>query len=289
MGFNKLKLYSELLLISQTLFALPFAYMGILFAGSGTTKQWILVTIALIAARTAGMSFNRVIDASIDAKNPRTQNRIIPQRRIKKISVWLLSIISCIILVISSYLLNNLCFYLSFVAIILLFTYSYFKRFSSSSHFYLGFVEAAAPIGGYLAVQPSFDFITFLPAIAIMFWIAGLDILYAIQDYAFDKKEGLFSIPVRFGLTNASVISTLSYFISILALITAGILAQMGLIYLISLILVTIIFINQQYLGYTYKQSIEKIIPKIFFLNKFISPVLFLGMIFDRTIVIKLF
>ena len=182
-------------MIEQTLFALPFAYLGVLFANGKNISTWILVTIALASARTAGMSFNRVIDAKIDAKNPRTKDRLIPKGKAKKSEVWIIGIVSSLALVVSSYLLNSLCFYLSFAAVFLLLTYSYFKRFSSSSHFYLGFVEAAAPIGGYLAVTGEFSVVPFVLGAAILLWIAGLDIVYALMDVEFDKKRAFIRFP----------------------------------------------------------------------------------------------
>ena len=186
MDFKK---FSSLIMFEQTLFALPFAYLGVLFANGRHFSTWVLVTIAFVAARTAGMSFNRVIDAEIDGKNPRTKDRLVPSGKVTKSEVWLIGMLACLTLVGASFFLNNLCFYLSFPAIILLFTYSYFKRFSSSSHFYLGLVEAVAPIGGYIAVTGEISLVSVLLGCAILLWIAGLDIVYAVQDVDFDRKE----------------------------------------------------------------------------------------------------
>ena len=127
------KQFSNLIMIEQTLFALPFALIGVLFAESGTFMNWIWAVAALVAARTAGMSFNRVIDADIDAKNPRTRDRLIPKGEVRAATVWLTAAISSLVLIGASYMLNDLCFHLSFVAVFLLFAYSYFKRFSASS------------------------------------------------------------------------------------------------------------------------------------------------------------
>src|SRR6056297_3587911 len=149
MGF---KTFSELILAKQTLFALPFAYIGVLFAGGADLATWIWVSVALAAARTSGMAFNRVIDAEIDARNPRTRKRLIPRGEVRPAAVWALGLACLILLVFSAWRLNPLCFYLSFPAALLLFLYSWFKRFSAASHFFLGAVEAAAPVGGYLAV-----------------------------------------------------------------------------------------------------------------------------------------
>ncbi len=269
-------------MIEQTLFALPFALIGVLFAGMGTFVDWIWAIIALVAARTAGMSYNRVIDAKIDAKNPRTADRLIPKGEVKPSTVWVTAIISSLALILASYMLNELCFYLSFVAVFLLFTYSYFKRFSSSSHFYLGLVEAAAPIGGYLAVTGEFTMVPFVLGFAILTWIAGLDIVYALQDMSFDTKEKLHSVPVRVGEKNALAISALCYVLSISAMIYAGILTQKKIAYWISLALIGFIFFFQQKLARD--KNIESAVKTFFKINMFISPILFFGTLIDLLI-----
>ena len=273
------KQFSNLIMIEQTLFALPFALIGVLFAGSGTLMTWIWAITALVAARTAGMSFNRVIDADIDAKNPRTRERLIPKGEVRPAAVWLTAVISSIVLIGASYLLNELCFHLSFVAVFLLFTYSYFKRFSASSHFYLGFVEAAAPIGGYLAVTGEFSLVPFVLGFAILTWIAGLDIVYALQDMTFDEKEKLHSVPVRMGGEKALAISAICYLFSISAMIYAGILTQRKMAYWVALVLIGAIFFFQQELARD--DNISASIKRFFKINMYISPILFFGTLID--------
>lgn len=273
------KQFSKLVMIEQTLFALPFALIGVLFAGGGTFMTWLWAIVALVAARTAGMSFNRVIDAKIDAKNPRTSDRPIPKGEVKPAIVWLTAIISSLILIGAAFMLNRLCFLLSFPAVFLLFTYSYFKRFSASSHFYLGFVEAAAPIGGYIAVTGEFALIPFVLGFAIMTWIAGLDIVYALQDMAFDATEDLHSIPVRMGKQNALSLSAVCYILSLGAMIYAGILAQREIAYCIALVFIAAIFFIQQKLARS--ENIASAIKTFFKINMFISPLLFFGTLID--------
>ena len=273
------KQFSSLIMIEQTLFALPFALIGVLFAGSGTFMNWIWATTALIAARTAGMSFNRVIDADIDAKNPRTRDRLVPKGEVRPATVWLTAAISSLVLIGASFMLNDLCFHLSFVAVFLLFTYSYFKRFSASSHFYLGFVEAAAPIGGYLAVTGEFALVPFVLGFAILTWIAGLDIVYALQDMAFDTKEKLHSVPARLGVGKALAISAICYIASISAMIYAGILAQRKIAYWIALVLIAAIFTFQQKLARD--DNISDSVKTFFKINMYISPILFFGTLVD--------
>ncbi|MBN2418566.1 MAG: 4-hydroxybenzoate octaprenyltransferase [Deltaproteobacteria bacterium] len=272
MDFRK---FSELILLEQTLFTLPFAYLGLLFAGGGTFLEWVLVTIALVAARTSGMSFNRVIDAKIDKKNPRTKDRVIPRGDATPFTVWLIAILSAFVLILSAYLLNKLCFYLSFVAVFLLVTYSYLKRFSSSSHFYLGFVEAAAPVGGYFAVTGSIAFTPFLLGFVIMAWIAGLDIIYSIQDKEFDEKAGLYSIPVKMGNQKAIRISAICYACSFIAMALAGLIGRMKSPYWIAIFLVGVIFLYHQRLART--GMLGERFSRLFKTNMLISPLLLAG------------
>jgi 4-hydroxybenzoate polyprenyltransferase len=276
MDFKK---FGRLILIEQTLFALPFAYLGVLFAGKASPEVWIWVTLALAAARTAGMSFNRIIDVDIDAKNPRTKDRLLPQGKVSKRSVWIIAIASCIVLIGSSFMLNMLCFYLSFAAVILLYTYSYFKRFSASSHFYLGFIEAAAPVGGYLAVTGAFDILPFVLGVVIMTWIAGLDIVYAIQDVEFDRTENLHSLPLTIGKNRALFISAGCYALAVTGLVLAGISAGRNIPYWIAVACTAFIFIYQQKLAHS--SDIADAVKKFFRVNTIISPVLLIGTFID--------
>ena len=273
------KQFSRLIMIEQTVFALPYALIGVLFAGGGNVSHWLWAIIALVAARIAGMAFNRVIDAQIDAKNPRTSDRLIPTGAVSSKAVWITGILASLILMGSAYMLNSLCFRLSFMAVFLLFTYSYFKRFSASSHFYLGFVEAAAPIGGYLAVTGEFSLIPFVLGFAIMTWIAGLDIVYALQDTAFDTEENLHSIPVRIGNKNALTVSSACYICSLTALVYAGILACRHSVYYIAIACIGVIFFLQQRAAR--HNDIDPSVKTFFRLNMYISPILFVGSFID--------
>jgi 4-hydroxybenzoate polyprenyltransferase len=275
MDFKK---FSQLIMLEQTLFALPFAWLGVLFAGGGTLSVWIWTTLALVAARTAGMLFNRVIDAKIDAKNPRTRDRLLPRGKVCSEAVWFFAIVSSLVLIGSSAMLNSLCFYLSFPAVFLLFTYSYLKRFSSSSHFYLGFVEAAAPVGGFLAVTGKFALTPLVLGAVIMTWIAGLDIVYALQDMDFDREENLHSLPARLGRERALFISTLCYGLAIGSLVLAGSLEGMTSPYWLAVVAVGLLFLYQQILAR--RAQISPAVRKIFQANILISPILLCGTAF---------
>jgi 4-hydroxybenzoate polyprenyltransferase len=275
MGFKK---FSQLVMIEQTLFSLPFAYLGVLFAGGASVTVWVWVTVALVAARTAGMAFNRAIDAEIDAKNPRTAGRLVPSGEIQKLNVWLIGIVASLVLIVAAYVLNPLCFGLSFLAVGMLVTYSYFKRFSASSHFYLGMVEAAAPIGGYLAVTGELTWIPFVLGFVIMMWIAGLDIVYALQDEEFDAREKLHSIPVRLGRTRALTLSAICYALAMGALVLAGVHTDMAVPYWIGIALVGWIFAYQQ--GVARSKQVAMATRKFFRANMYVSPVLLSGTFF---------
>lgn len=275
MGFKK---FSQLVMIEQTLFSLPFAYLGVLFAGGASVTIWVWVTVALVAARTAGMAFNRAIDAEIDAKNPRTAGRLVPRGEIRKLNVWLVGVVASLALIVAAYMLNPLCFGLSFLAVGMLVTYSYLKRFSSSSHFYLGMVEAAAPIGGYLAVTGELTWVPFVLGFVIMMWIAGLDIVYALQDEEFDSRENLHSIPVRLGRTRALTLSAICYALALGALVLVGVHVGMAVPYWIGVALVGWIFAYQQ--GVARSEQVAVATRKFFRANMYVSPVLLSGTFF---------
>jgi len=273
------KKFFNLILAGQTLFALPFALLGVVFAGGADLKTWALTIVALAAARAAGMSFNMVIDAKIDAKNPRTKDRLIPKGEVAPWEAWMVAALSGLVLVLASFFLNPLCFYLSFAAIFLLFIYSFFKRFSASSHFFLGFVEAAAPMGGYLAAQGQFSMIPFALSAIILTWIAGLDIIYSLQDMEFDIKERLHSIPAALGKKKSLFISAACYMASLFVIVWLGFHTEKQTPYWIGASVVGAIFCYQQALAWKEEPPLH--IKKIFKANMFISPALFFGAALD--------
>lgn len=276
MDFKKLK---ELILIEQMLFALFLTYLGVLFAGGGSIMVWVWVTIALVAARTAGMAFNRLIDTGVDNKNPRARDRLVPRGDMTGGEARMLALGSCTALVIASYMLNSLCFYLSFAAIALLFSYPYLKRFSAVSSLYPGVIEAAAPIGGCLAVTGEFELVPFILGAAIMAWIAGLDVVYAILDIEFDRGEGHRSVPIRYGRERALSISTGLYIAALAALAGGGALTKKGIAYWVAVLCVALIFFRQQSLARS--DEVLQATEELFQINKYISPILFIGTFID--------
>ncbi|HEX5691509.1 MAG TPA: UbiA-like polyprenyltransferase, partial [Roseiflexaceae bacterium] len=194
----------------HTIFALPFAYLGAVLAAESlpqfSTLLWI--TLAMVGARTAAMSFNRAIDARFDAANPRTAMRPIPTGQLSVRATLILAVLSLLLLVGAAAMLNPLCLLLSPIAVVALAGYSYTKRFTWLCHFVLGFTDGIAPAGGWLAVNPTFVLPMVLLACAVAVWIAGFDIIYACQDVAFDRANGLHSAPARFGIPAALRLST---------------------------------------------------------------------------------
>ncbi len=221
-GFiRKVKNILDMIKFPHTVFALPFALTSAIIAArgipDGKTLFWILV--AMVGARSGAMAFNRWADAEIDALNPRTKNRHIPRGKIKKEHALMFSIASYALLVIAAYNLNPLCFYLSPVAIVVTAGYSYTKRFTWASHLILGLSLSMAPIGAWIAVKGDIEMPAILLGLAVLFWVAGFDVLYALQDIDFDRKYGLHSIPRFLGIRASLWVARLFHLLTVLFLI----------------------------------------------------------------------
>lgn len=233
MILSKLRVFLELIKFEHTAFALPFAYLG-LWAATGGRPGWRLffwVSLAMFGARTAGMSLNRLADADIDRLNPRTRNRPLVAGRFTKKAAWTAAALAAGVFFGSAYALGPLCFGLSFAAVVLLGGYHFVKRFSWASHFVLGLVLAAAPMGGWIAARGSFGLPPSLLALAVLFWVAGFDILYALQDEAFDREHGLHSVPARFGTGRALKISAACHATTMVFFAAFGVISGLGLVY----------------------------------------------------------
>ncbi len=231
--------FGRLVRFSHTVFALPFALASVALAWPAhpvglRTLIWIL--IAMVGARSAAMGFNRLADRKLDALNPRTLPWELPQGKVKVWEVSLLTGLSSLLLLYAAYRLNPLCFALSPLALAIIFFYSLTKRFTWASHLFLGLSLSLAPMGAWLAVTgvPSAmkELLTpFLLGVAVIFWLAGFDVIYSLQDYDFDRSHGLFSIPVRFGVAWGLRLSSLFHFFTVIFLFLVGISAGSGVIY----------------------------------------------------------
>src|ERR1700686_210206 len=206
----------------HSIFALPFALCGAMLAASGlpTAHQLLWIVVAMLAARSAAMAFNRLADAAIDAANPRTRTRALPAGHLSPAFVTTFVIVSCAIFILAAAQLNRFTLWLSPVALAVLLLYSYTKRFTRWSHLVLGFALGIAPAAAWIAVRGSLDPRILLLTAAVTFWVAGFDVLYACQDYDFDQHAGLHSIPRYCGIGNALWIARL-FHLSMLLLLAA--------------------------------------------------------------------
>lgn len=203
--YARIRVFLEMIKFSHTIFALPFAFTGALLAARGlpTPAQagWILM--AMVGARTAAMGLNRVIDAEIDARNPRTATRAIPAGLLSRAAVWVFIALSVALMLLAAGMLNPLCLYLSPVALAFLLLYSYCKRFTALAHVVLGICLAGAPLGAWIAIRGAVELPALLLGLGVLFWVAGFDVLYALQDLDFDRAAGLHSIPAALGVTGS--------------------------------------------------------------------------------------
>ncbi|WP_038069484.1 menaquinone biosynthesis prenyltransferase MqnP [Thermus scotoductus] len=237
---RRLRLYLDLIRFEHTLFALPFAYGGMLLAAGGWPgpRTFLLVTLAMVGARTMAMALNRLIDWKIDALNPRTQNRHLPKGLVKPWETLFLALVGLLLLTLAGLSLNPLTARLLPVAVFFLTIYSYTKRFTWLCHYVLGLTIGAAAAGGWIAVTGSFNPTAYWLWAGVGLWIAGFDILYATQDYTFDRAYGVKSIPARFGIPLALWIARATHLTAWLAFLLAGLSYGAGSLYFVGLLLV---------------------------------------------------
>ncbi len=225
-GLNRIAEYGELVKFEHTIFALPFAFSAMLLATpagqwpSLATVLWVL--LAMVGGRTYAMGLNRLIDAQIDGRNPRTKSRSIPAGRVKKHEAWMLVLVSAALLVFAAFQLPVICQMLLPVAFLILTIYSYMKLFSPLAHLVLGVALGSSAVGGWLAVTGELSWLPVIFGFAIVFWVAGFDIIYACQDYDFDQDAGLQSIPVALGLEQALWVSRVFHALTVLLLVLFG-------------------------------------------------------------------
>jgi 4-hydroxybenzoate polyprenyltransferase len=233
---DKTRTLLEMIKFSHTVFAFPFALMGAVLAvlaggAPPTVTQLLWIAAAMVGARSGAMGLNRLIDARIDAENPRTANRHIPSGQVKPAEAWLLVGASFALLLLAAWKLNPLCFYLAPVALFFLVLYSFCKRFTSLAHLVLGICLAAAPIGAWIALRGDIGWPVLVLGLAVLFWVAGFDIFYALQDLDFDRARGLHSIPARLGARRALWVARLFHLLMIALLLLLLAMPALGWIY----------------------------------------------------------
>ena len=239
---STVKKYLSLVKFSHTIFAMPFAFIGFFLAirtldplaGPGEKAlvvKFLLVIGCMVFARSAAMAFNRYLDRSFDAKNPRTAIREIPAGILKASSVLWFTITCCVLFMVCAWFINKLCFALSPVALIVVLGYSFTKRFTPLCHLVLGLGLSLAPIGAYLAVTGHFDLLPILFSFTVIFWVSGFDIIYALQDEEFDRANSLFSIPAWLGKGKALRVSEILHLLAATCVVSAGLYGGFGIWY----------------------------------------------------------
>lgn len=276
--------YAEFVKLSHTLFALPFALASMIVAarddrGWPGWKTFTLIVAAMVTARTCALSFNRIVDRHFDKANPRTAMRHLPSGQISLGGAIGLCVGSGLAFLATTYFINAICFYLSPLALFLICFYSLTKRFTDYTHLFLGIALSLAPLGAWLAVRGGFAIwpmhesvvLPLLLAFAVVFWLVGFDIIYAIQDYEFDRSHGLHSLVVRWGVKNALGIAFLSHLLMWSLLAVFGLLSGFRLAYLIGLFIILVSLVLEHWLAR--KRSLKWINVAFFRLNAFISVV----------------
>jgi len=275
--WKQLKITLEMIKFEHTLFVLPFAFLGAMLAANGfpSWPQILWITIAMVGARSAAMSFNRIADQKIDAENPRTADREIPSGKLSVEFAWSFMIASSLVFFLASFMLNRLTLILSPIALLSVLGYSYAKRFTSFAHLILGWALAIAPTGAWIAVRGTIDSeIPLLLSLLVMMWTAGFDILYSCQDYDYDTKKGLRSIPARFGIIAALWIARLFHLQAFIVLVLLYFAVDLGWLALAGVLITGALMIYQHTL--VKADDLSRMNAAFFTTNAFVSVILLL-------------
>ncbi|MBP6963163.1 MAG: putative 4-hydroxybenzoate polyprenyltransferase [Armatimonadetes bacterium] len=236
----KVRTILEMIKFEHTIFALPFALTSAFLAANGMPSLWAMlwILVAMVGARSSAMAFNRIADLHYDRLNARTAGRALPIGAVRLAEVWWFTLGSAAVFVLASWMLNPLAFALSPVALLIVLGYSYTKRFTSLSHLVLGLALGIAPVGAWIAVTGRLDFAPMVLSAAVMFWTAGFDIIYSLQDLEFDRKQGLFSIPKALGPAAGLLVSRGFHLAAVLLLTWFGMILELGTLYWVGTALV---------------------------------------------------
>ena len=267
----------EMIKIEHTLFALPFAFLGAVLAAHGIPTAWqmLWITLAMVGARSTAMAFNRIADRDIDARNPRTKMRAIPAGTLSVAFVWGFTLLSAALFLLSAAMLNRLTLWLSPIALASILLYSYTKRWTLLSHLMLGWCLSIVPTGAWIAVRGSLNSpVPLLLSLTVMLWTAGFDVLYACQDYEFDRGEGLHSIPARIGIARALWMARLLHAGAFVALVALYFLTNLGLLAMAGVIATGALLIYQHTL--VRANDLSRLNAAFFTTNAFVSIILFL-------------
>lgn len=281
MVLTKLRYVLNMVDFGHTLFGLPFAYLGAFLAikGMPTVYQLIWITLAMVGARTAALCLNRLIDLDIDRANPRTADWVLPSERLFPKKVWILVFLSLTLLLFSATQLNPLCLKLSPLAVIVLWVYSYTKRFTWWCHLILGLAIGIGPVGAWIAITGTFDWQPFILGMAVACWIAGFDTMYACQDINFDRKHNLYSIPARFGEEGALKFSVGFHVGTVFFLVLTGIILKLGLFYYAGVLLAAIILLYEHLI--VKPGDLSRVNFASFKINRYVGLLIFITTLID--------
>jgi len=243
MVLNKLKIILETIRFEHTLFALPFAYLGMILAGREfpTLSQFLWITVAMVGARSMAMAVNRLADYRIDQRNPRTANWPLPSGKISPQAVILFAVVSFVVFLIAVYQLAPLCRMLWPIVILPMIIYPFTKRFTYLSHFILGLCLGLAPLGAYVAIADQLPEISIIVlGLAVLLWTAGFDIIYSCQDYDFDTREGLRSLPIALGIERGLQVTKILHLTTVFLLFLVGLLIRLNFFYFLGIILISL-------------------------------------------------
>ncbi|MBI4221702.1 MAG: UbiA family prenyltransferase [Planctomycetes bacterium] len=275
MGFSRLlqriTTLLNLIKFSHTIFSFPFAVMSAFLAAGGMPgmRQLLLIIAALVMARSAAMSFNRLVDTHYDINNPRTTYRVTLQKKIGRTNMWMFTILCAALFILCAWSLNRLALYMSPLAILIVFGYSYTKRFTHLSHFVLGLALALSPIGAWVGIQGTLAVTPFLLAFAVILWTAGFDIIYACQDIEHDIKSGLYSVPKRLGVRSALILSGILHLFMVGILIALPRYTDLGIIYSIGVYIVAALLLYEHAL--VKPKDLSRVNTAFFTMNGLIS------------------
>jgi 4-hydroxybenzoate polyprenyltransferase len=280
----RIRKYFEFVRFSHTVFALPFA-LASMVVGARANHGWpgwrtfLLILAAMVCARTAAMGFNRIVDRRFDALNPRTAKRHLPAGQIPLMNAWILVVVSSLGLGYVAWLINPLCGRLSPLALLIVFFYSFTKRFTDFSHIFLGLALGIAPIGAWLAVRGRFAWPPCVLALAVVFWLVGFDIIYATQDWEFDKSQGLHSLPVRLGIAPSLQVARAAHAIMAVLLLAFGLISGLRVPYYIGFGIILVCLVAQHLLAR--KRDPISLNVAFFRMNAVISAVFLTAVVVD--------
>jgi len=283
----KIRHFLEMVKFSHTVFAFPFALTGVVLASLENQRapgvmEILWICLAMVGARSAAMGMNRVIDAKIDAENPRTKGRHIPAGIIGRGEAVLFIIFSLAVMLFSAWMLNPLCLWLSPVALFFLFLYSWCKRFTSLAHIVLGICLSAAPLGAWIALRGAIQWQALVLALAVLFWVAGFDIFFSLQDADFDAEAGLHSIPVKLGSVGALRVVRVFHILMVMLLGSLLVLPQLGIIYGMGIVAVAVLLVYEHSL--VKADDLSRLDAAFFNMNGYISLLVFIVTLVDALV-----